>query len=164
MVLDPPGALDGLKTLFERRTEGPATLLRDSASLGLTGCGITLDATRQRLSGADLSALQAYAAERDVIGAQRAAMRGELVNRTEARAALHTALRSPPGAGLGAPAEVERQVQAELARLRAFSADIRSGARRGATGRPITDVVNIGIGGSDNGPRLLAEALAGFAD
>src|SRR5262245_53599739 len=164
MALDPTDVREGLTALLKRRTDGAAALLRESASVTLSSCGITLDPARQRLSGSDLSALQTYAAERDVIGAQRAAMRGELVNWTEARAALHTALRSPPAGSLGAPAEVERQVQAELARLRAFSADIRSGARRGAAGRSITDVVNIGIGGSDSGPRLLAEALSDLAD
>ncbi len=166
MAVGPQKASNGLTELLQRRAPGLVRLLRETASLvdPLTACGITLDLSRQRLAAADLDALRSLAIERDVIGAERAAMRGEPVNRTEGRAALHTALRSPPGGGLGAPAAVEQAVHAELARLRAFATDVRSGTSKGATGRAIADVVNIGIGGSDNGPRLLCDALAELAD
>ena len=166
MVLDVPATPIGLTALLQRRSPGAALLLRDSAGRGgaLAACGIALDLSRQRLTASDLTSLQAFALERDIVGAQRAAMRGEPVNRTEARAALHTALRSPPAGALGTPADVQRVVQAELARLRAFAVEVRSGARKGARGRAFTDVVNIGIGGSDSGPRLLCDALGGLAD
>jgi glucose-6-phosphate isomerase len=166
MALDAHEAPNGLTALLQRRAPGPAPLLRETASQvdPLAACGITLDLSRQRLTTVDLDALRSLATERDVIGAERAAMRGEGVNRTEGRAALHTALRSPPGGGLGASPAVEQAVHAELVRLRAFATAVRSGASKGATGRTIADVVNIGIGGSDNGPRLLCDALAELAD
>jgi glucose-6-phosphate isomerase len=90
-------------------------------------------------------------------------VRGDLVNAAEHRPALHTALRAPAGAPLAGPLGVDQAVQAELTRLRAFADAVRSGAWRGAGGA-ITDVINVGIGGSDCGPRLVCEALAELAD
>jgi glucose-6-phosphate isomerase len=87
---------------------------------------------------------------------------GERINTTEDRAALHTALRADQ------PVTIEgRNAVADVAdtlrRMARFCADVENGTRRGSTGRPLTDVVNIGIGGSDLGPLFVTEALAGYA-
>ena len=89
---------------------------------------------------------------------------GESVNHTERRAALHIALRHPAGKGpiLHAGRDVMPAVHAELDKMQRFVADIHGYHWRGATGEQITDVVNIGIGGSDLGPRMATRALAAF--
>lgn len=125
----------------------------------LQACGITLDISRQRLADADLARLHDLGNRRDLRGAQRAMMTGAIVNASERRSALHTALRAPAD-DRDAPGEALAAVHAELARLRRFSNAIRSGEWRGASGHRITDVINIGIGGSDSGPRLAVAALA----
>ncbi len=88
---------------------------------------------------------------------------GHEVNPTERRPALHTLLRAPDGIrdthGLS---DVARQVRQERDRMFGFVRKLRAGEVEGATGRPISRVVNIGIGGSDLGPRLLVEALTEF--
>ncbi len=167
MSAPPDQQSEALGALLRRR-DGPVAppLLREAAAAAqpLSACGIALDFSRQRVDADGLNLLRRLAAVRDVIAATRAMAAGELVNVSEQRPALHTALRAPPGDGLGAPATVEQAVQAELQRLRSFAAQLRSGAWRGATGQPIADIVNIGIGGSDSGPRLICDALAESAD
>lgn len=86
---------------------------------------------------------------------------GELINFTEKRAVLHTALRAPKD---GKPVLVEGKdvlpdVHRVLEQMKTFSEAIRNGAWKGYTGKSITDVVNIGIGGSDLGPLMVTEAL-----
>ncbi len=151
----------GLRWLRERRaTEGVPCLLRATATPpALCVAGLTLDITRQRLSPTDLAALYQLGAALDIIGAHRAMMRGAIVNIGEQRAALHSALRAPVG-DADAPADIIASVHAELARMRTFANAVRGGQWRGATGQAITDVVNIGIGGSDSGPRLAVAALS----
>ncbi|NHI01405.1 glucose-6-phosphate isomerase [Oceanimonas sp. MB9] len=86
-------------------------------------------------------------------------------NHTEGRAALHTALRMPPEAkAMHRGENVVPKVHAELARIQDFCRRVHGGIWHGYTGRPITDVVNIGIGGSDLGPAMVAEALAPCQD
>jgi glucose-6-phosphate isomerase len=155
-----------LAALLERRGSSAVPLLRDALAgmKPLAACGITLDFSRQRLDAAALRLLLRLAADRDVIGAHRAMVRGEVVNASEQRPALHTALRSPADSDLAGPPAIRHAVHAELDRLRAFAERVRSGAWRGAGGRAITDVINIGIGGSDSGPRLLCDALGELAD
>jgi glucose-6-phosphate isomerase len=89
---------------------------------------------------------------------------GEAINHTEKRAALHIALRHPAGKGpiMHAGRDVMPAVLHELDRMRDFAAQIHGRHWRGATGEPITDIVNIGIGGSDLGPRMATQALAAF--
>jgi glucose-6-phosphate isomerase len=84
------------------------------------------------------------------------------INTTESRAALHTALRARKRIMLDGR-DVVQDVSAVLAQMRRFCEGVRSGRIRGATGRVFTDVVSIGIGGSDLGPRLVCEALAPYA-
>jgi glucose-6-phosphate isomerase len=90
---------------------------------------------------------------------------GVKVNSTEGRPALHTALRDPdPAPLLVDGADIRPVIVAERAKCRRFVAELESGARCGATGLAYTDVVNIGIGGSDLGPVMAVAALRSFAD
>src|SRR5690349_7652228 len=86
--------------------------------------------------------------------------RGDLINSTEGRAVLHTALRVP-GISANGPGgeEIARQVLTERERMLAFAEDVRSGVIRGSGGDRFTTVVNIGIGGSDLGPAMAVQAL-----
>src|SRR5690606_32859129 len=127
-----------------------------------------LDLTRQRLPGDALAALIRLAESAGVEARRDAMYAGEAVNFTEGRPALHVALRAPaPAARPGAASDAARdriaEVAATLERMAQFSDAVRSGAWRGATGRPISDIVHVGIGGSHLGPQLACEALAGYA-
>jgi glucose-6-phosphate isomerase len=85
---------------------------------------------------------------------------GEKINRTESRAVLHTALRNRSNRPILVDGkDVMPEVNAVLAKMRSFSERLRSGEWKGHTGKPITDIVNIGIGGSDLGPLMVCEAL-----
>jgi glucose-6-phosphate isomerase len=88
---------------------------------------------------------------------------GEAINETEGRAVLHTALRNLEGSVIVQGSDVMPGVRATLARMESFARDLRDGRIRGAGGR-ITDVVNIGIGGSDLGPAMATLALAPYHD
>ena len=104
-------------------------------------------------------------AEQSPLQSHRAAMfAGESINTTENRAVLHAALRAEPEDGKNAE-ERERiaQVKAQLQAVKLASSKIRSGQWLGSTGKAITDVVNIGIGGSDLGPKLACAALEEYA-
>lgn len=130
--------------------------LRDSAGVDtmVTACGIRLDISRQRLTGEDLKRLVDHCRTRGVEEAHRRMMAGEIVNPSEGRAALHTSLRS---FSAGAPkfAEVDR----ERRRMLDFARQVREGIRLGCMGDRITDVINVGIGGSDMGPHAVYHAL-----
>src|ERR671923_2343839 len=90
---------------------------------------------------------------------------GERINVTEDRPVLHVALRAPPGSSILVDGhDVVPDVHAVLAKMRAFADQVRSGAWLGYTGRPVRNVVNIGIGGSDLGPAMAYEALRGYSD
>jgi glucose-6-phosphate isomerase len=117
--------------------------------------GLRLDARRQLLDPAALDDLLALAAAANLPGAASALLGGAEVNNTERRPALHSLLRASGGDGPRYAA-----VAATRERMRELAESIRAGAHTGHTGRAITDVVNIGIGGSDLGPRLVSDALA----
>ncbi len=88
---------------------------------------------------------------------------GEAINVTEKRSVLHTALRLPQGASLTLTGkDIVPDVQGVLSKMFTFADAVRSGELRGITGKPFTTVVNIGIGGSDLGPVMAYEALAGY--
>jgi glucose-6-phosphate isomerase len=90
---------------------------------------------------------------------------GEKINWTEKRAVLHTALRNRSNAPVYVDGKnVMIEINAVLEKMKKFSDDIRNGKWRGATGKKITDIVNIGIGGSDLGPKMVCEALKYYAD
>jgi glucose-6-phosphate isomerase len=88
---------------------------------------------------------------------------GELINTTENRAVLHVALRNRTNRAIHVNGkDVMPDVNAVLAKMRVFVEQVRSGARKGHTGKAYTDVVNIGIGGSDLGPVMVTEALKSY--
>lgn len=116
-----------------------------------SACGLLADFSKQRIDDQTLQLLLALAAERGVLDRLSEQFAGNKVNLTEKRAALHTALR----AGDAAPREVQRTLQ----QMRRFSDELRRG-EHGAGGRPLRDVVSLGIGGSALGPALVSAALA----
>ncbi|MDF3834735.1 glucose-6-phosphate isomerase, partial [Cupriavidus basilensis] len=123
--------------------------------------GLTLDYAKNRVTDTTMALLFALADEAGVSARRDAMYRGEAVNTTERRAALHMALRAWPEDGFHAQGvAVAGDVAAVLAQMERFSGAVRGGAWRGWDGRRITDVINIGIGGSDLGPRMVCRALA----
>ena len=136
---------------------------RHTLSAVAEGTGIRLDYSRQALDDRVLTQLLALADQSGVEAQRDAMFRGDTINTTEQRAVLHVALRGTPGAtGAYAPwgDTIQQQVHTELDRVCAFAADVRNGQVLGSTGLAFTDVVNIGIGGSDLGPRMATDALA----
>jgi len=125
--------------------------------------GLLLDFSRQRLDTAALAALDALATARGLAARTEALFAGEAVNETEGRAALHTLLRAPRGAALP---RLLRPLHAEVLDVRAqcaaFVRGVHDGSRAGAGGERFTDVVNVGIGGSDLGPAMATAALAPY--
>jgi glucose-6-phosphate isomerase len=129
---------------------------------------LTLDLSKQSIDDAVLGALLSLAEAADVSGFRARLFAGDPVNVTEGRAAMHMALRAPESAGLRAalPGGIEDAsaiAAAERARMRDFVAAVHDGRLRGATGERFETVLNIGIGGSDLGPRMVSEALTAVA-
>ncbi len=127
--------------------------------------GLLLDYSKNRITEETLKLLAALAQEVDLKGRTEAMFTGQKINITEDRAVLHTALRAPQDAVIEVDGKnVVPGVHEVLERMAAFSDQIRSGAWKGYTGKPIKNVVNIGIGGSDLGPVMAYEALRHFSD
>ncbi|WP_431281902.1 glucose-6-phosphate isomerase [Humitalea sp. 24SJ18S-53] len=121
---------------------------------------LLLDRSKTSLDDAAMAALLGMAAATDVAGQARAMAAGEAVNSTEGRAVLHIALRAPRDAGFRVGAEdASAEVADTLDAMRAFCAAVHDGTLRGATGKRFTNVLNIGIGGSDLGPFMAVRAL-----
>jgi len=136
-------------------------LLQDPGRFGkfsLALEGMLLDYSKQRVTAETMRLLADLARECGVESWRARMLAGEPVNVTEGRAALHVALRGNTAAKVGGQ-DVSRDVAAQLAAMRHFVRGVRAGRTRGATRRAFTDVVNLGIGGSDLGPRLACEAL-----
>jgi glucose-6-phosphate isomerase len=124
-----------------------------------------VDYSRNRVTDETLRLLRDLAAARDVTALRDAMFRGERINVTENRPVLHIALRAPRDAVIEVDGEnVVPKVHEVLDRMAAFSGKVRSGEWTGFTGRPIRNVVNIGIGGSDLGPKMAYEALRAYSD
>lgn len=121
---------------------------------------LLLDYSKHRITAETMSLLLDLARTVDVEGWRDRMFAGEKINTTENRAVLHVALRNRSGRPiLVDDVDVMPDIQAVLEKMRVFSESIRSGDWRGATGDTITDIVNIGIGGSDLGPVMACEAL-----
>ncbi len=124
---------------------------------------ILVDFSKNRITEETLNKLQALATETDVADAIRSMFSGEKINQTEDRAVLHTALRNRGNTPIYVDGQdVMPEVNAVLAKMQQFSNRIISGEWKGYTGKAITDVVNIGIGGSDLGPFMVTEALKAY--
>ncbi|WP_087044364.1 glucose-6-phosphate isomerase [Caballeronia ptereochthonis] len=122
--------------------------------LTFEGGGLTIDFSKNRVNDETLKLLIQLAEEAGVTKRRDAMFRGDIVNVTEHRAVLHTALRAQ-----SPDAPFYSQVQAEKAKMAAFSDKVRDGSWKGYTGKRIRHVVNIGIGGSDLGPKMVVHAL-----
>jgi glucose-6-phosphate isomerase len=128
------------------------------------GAGLFLDYSKNRITDETMALLVRLADESGVAERRDAMFRGEHINVSEDRAVLHIALRMPKERSLIVDGEdVVKMVHAVLDRMSAFADRIRSGEWKGHTGKPIRNVVNIGIGGSDLGPVMAYEALRHFA-
>jgi glucose-6-phosphate isomerase len=122
--------------------------------------GIYFDYSKHRIIDETLQLLFQLAEESGLRARIDAMFRGDKINVTEQRAVLHVALRAPKGQSIVVDGEdVVPQVHAVLDKMAAFSNRVRSGEWKGHTGKPIRNVVNIGIGGSDLGPVMAYEAL-----
>ncbi len=141
-----------LTRLASARADGEAA---EPAPLLLEAGGLTADLTKQGLAPATVRALVALAEEMRLPEAIEAQFRGEVINQSENRPALHTALR----AGTSRIPETAREAAPVMERILDLAERVRTGAWRGAAGKSLTDVVHIGIGGSHLGPELAVQAL-----
>jgi glucose-6-phosphate isomerase len=132
------------------------------AHYSLTHGELLLDYSKHWLTDETVRLLAGLAEARSMRDWIDRLMSGDRINTTENRPALHTALRSKRPVLLDGH-DVTQDVQRVRAQMRRFSDALRAGTVKGATGQPITDVVNIGIGGSDLGPALAVDALAPYA-
>ncbi|MEH6579322.1 MAG: glucose-6-phosphate isomerase [Amphritea sp.] len=126
---------------------------------------ILFDYSKNQINQKTLDKLIELAHAADVKGWRERMFNGEKINSTETRAVLHTALRNRTNTPVYVDGEnIMKVINSELSRIRKFTHMIRDGEWLGYSGKPITDVVSIGIGGSDLGPRMVTEALAPYAD
>ncbi len=131
----------------------------------LQAAGIYFDYSKNRITDETLRLLVQLAQEAKLPERTQAMFRGDKINVTENRAVLHAALRAPKDADIRVDGQnVVPQVHAVLDKMSAFAERVRSGAWKGHTGKPIENVVNIGIGGSDLGPVMAYEALKHVSD
>jgi glucose-6-phosphate isomerase len=134
----------------------PARFERFSLQVG----EVLLDYSKNRITDETMRLLVRLAEEADVAGWRERMFNGEKINNTENRAVLHVALRNRSNHPVVVDGEdVMPKVNAVIERMGAFAEKVRSGEWRGYTGERITDVVNIGIGGSDLGPQMVYQAL-----
>ncbi len=137
-------------------TSDPLRFERFSLRLG----DILLDYSKNRITEKTMALLLDLARQSNLAGKIEAMFTGEKYNNTEKRAVLHVALRNRSNRPIYVDGvDVMPEVNRVLAHIRSFSEEVRSGAWKGYTGKAITDVVNIGIGGSDLGPKMVCEAL-----
>ncbi|HZQ09735.1 MAG TPA: glucose-6-phosphate isomerase [Anaerolineae bacterium] len=142
-----------LRDLFQQDPQRGERFAIDAA-------GLYFDYSKHRITDETLRLLIALAQERGLAERRDAMFRGEKINVTEHRAVLHIALRAPRGETIVVDGEnIVPQVHAVLDKMSAFSERVRSGDWKGATGKRIKNVINIGIGGSDLGPVMAYEAL-----
>ena len=146
-----------LRQLFDQDPDRGTRLVAE-------GAGLFLDYSKNRITDETLALLKQLAHEQGVAERRDAMFRGEHINVSEDRAVLHVALRMPRDRSLIVDGEdVVRQVHEVLDRMSAFADRIRSGDWTGHTGKPIRNVINIGIGGSDLGPVMAYEALRHYS-
>jgi glucose-6-phosphate isomerase len=124
--------------------------------------GLLLDYSKQRVTAETMRLLMGLARECELESWRAQMLTGERINASEGRAALHVALRADAPVRFEGQ-DVTREVAAVLADMRRFVRGLRAGRIRGASGRAFTDVLNLGIGGSDLGPRLACHALKHYS-
>jgi glucose-6-phosphate isomerase len=147
-----------LRTLFAEDSQRGTRMTAEAV-------GIFLDYSKHRVTDETLRLLIQLAEESGLRARIDAMFRGDKINITENRAVLHIALRAPKGASIIVDGEnVVPKVHTVLDRMADFSNRVRSGAWKGHTGKPIRNIVNIGIGGSDLGPVMAYEALKHYSE
>lgn len=157
VALQTLGEQEAARSLAERFAEDSERFSRFSFSFGEH---VRVDMSRQLWSAEVVAQLCALARDMKLNEGIAALFGDNELNHTEGRAVLHTALRMPAGAvAMHKGKNVVPGVHAELERIKAFCLRVQGGDWRGYTGQSITDVVNIGIGGSDLGPAMVSEAL-----
>ena len=133
--------------------------------LSAEGAGLYLDYSKNRVRDETMGWLLELARERGVAERRDAMFRGEKINITEKRAVLHVTLRAPRGTKIEVDGkDVVGDIHAVLDKMAGFSKRVRSGEWKGHTGKPIKNVINIGIGGSCLGPEMAYDALRDFTD
>jgi glucose-6-phosphate isomerase len=146
-----------LRDLFAADPERGERLLAD-------GAGLFLDFSKNRIDDETLLLLGELARQRGVLERREAMFAGEHINVSEDRAVLHVALRMPRSRSLIVDGvDVVKEVHETLDRMGTFCERVRSGEWRGHSGKPIRNVVNVGIGGSDLGPVMAYEALRHYS-
>jgi glucose-6-phosphate isomerase len=156
------------KALVDHKPVIAATTMRELfardpqrfASMSSEACGLLVDWSKHRATTETMRLLVALAEQAGVAGWRDRMFAGEKINVTEGRAVLHVALRNRSNRPVRVDgADVMPEVNRVLAKMRGFTERLRGGGWTGHTGKTITDVVNIGIGGSDLGPVMVTEAL-----
>jgi len=167
MTFNPLSAWSALQTHYDavrderlRDWFAPANDITPSRAARLTfdGGGITVDFSKNRITDATLALLVELAHQAKVAQKRDAVFAGDIVNATEHRAVLHTALRST-----GEHSPFQKDIRAVKAKMAAFANTVRDGSWTGYSGKCIRHVVNIGIGGSDLGPKMVVHALQHLA-
>ncbi len=167
-----PGETPAWKTLEDDRRGVGETHLRElfatdpgrGESMVAEGAGLYLDYSKHRLDASTIAHLAGLAEETGMPGHRDAMFRGERINRSENRSVLHVALRMPRHRSLVVDGvDVVKEVHEVLTRMAAFCEEVRSGRWLGHTGKPIRNVINVGIGGSDLGPVMAYEALKDYS-
>ncbi|MDR8524741.1 glucose-6-phosphate isomerase [Shewanella fidelis] len=129
-------------------------------NMSAKACGLLLDYSKNRASNETLSLLFKLAKESQLESKIKAMFAGDIINNTEQRAVLHTALRAPAEQVINLDGNnIVAEVQQTLAKMGEFVNSVTSGDWLGYTGKTITDVVSIGIGGSFLGPKIVSQAL-----
>jgi glucose-6-phosphate isomerase len=146
-----------MRELFANDPKRAQTMTREA-------CGLYVDFSKHRTNTESLQLLLALARQAGVESWRDKMFAGEKINGTEGRAVLHVALRNRNNRPILVDGkDVMPDVNAVLAKMRTFSERVRSGEWKGHTGKTITDVINIGIGGSDLGPVMVTEALKPYS-
>src|ERR1017187_7038306 len=146
-----------LRNLFEDDPKRGTTMTAEAV-------GIYFDYSKHRITSETLKLLIQLVEESGLRDRIDAMFNGEKINVTENRAVLHVALRAPKGQSIILDSEnVEPQVHTVLNKMADFSTKVRSGDWKGHTGKPISNIINIGIGGSDLGPVMAYEALRHYS-
>ncbi|WP_084652613.1 glucose-6-phosphate isomerase [Mesorhizobium sp. WSM1293] len=161
-----------LAALRDHRAAAPASMRQTFAAdpkrfveFSATDGDLLLDWSKCAVDATTMELLEKLAQAADLEGRRAAMFAGKKINVTEDRAVLHTALRNLTGKGVTVDGQdVKADVIAVLDAMGAFADAVRSGKAAGATGKKITDIVNIGIGGSDLGPAMATLALAPYHD
>ena len=145
--------LPHMRTLFDQNPQR-------FEQMSVKACGLFLDYSKNRINSDTLELLFSLANEANLSEKISAMFKGDVINNTEQRSVLHTALRSKADQVIIAEgANIVPEVQQTLAKMAEFVESVQSGQWKGYTGKAITDVVSIGIGGSFLGPKIVSQAL-----